>query len=82
VAYCPLSRGLLGGGIGVDTHFGPGDNRSLRPRFSEEHLPANVALSEAIGAFAGAKGVSVAQLALAWLLAQGSHVVPIPGVAE
>jgi aryl-alcohol dehydrogenase-like predicted oxidoreductase len=82
VAYCPLSRGLLGGEIGVDTRFGPGDNRSLRPRFSSEHLPANVALSEAIGAFARAKGVSVAQLALAWLLAQGPHVVPIPGIAE
>jgi aryl-alcohol dehydrogenase-like predicted oxidoreductase len=82
VAYCPLSRGLLTGAIGVDTRFGPGDNRSLRPRFSAEHLPANVSLAQAIGAFARTKGVTVAQLALAWLLAQAPDVVPIPGVAE
>ncbi len=82
VAYCPLSRGLLTGAIGVDTCFGPEDNRSLRPRFSAEHLPANVALAEALGAVAQAKGVTMAQLALAWLLAQGSDVVPIPGLAE
>lgn len=80
VAYCPLSRGLLAGGIGAEDRFASGDNRAGLPRFSPEHLGPNAALGAAVAAMARRKGTSAAQLALAWLLAQGSEIVPIPGM--
>ena len=78
VPYSPLGRGLLGGGLGVDTvptsPFRAGD-----PRFTGDHLTANLAQVTALAALAATWNVTPAQAALAWLLAQGDDVVPIPG---
>jgi aryl-alcohol dehydrogenase-like predicted oxidoreductase len=78
VPYSPLGRGMLTGSLPAGG-FAPGDFRAGDPRFSGEHLAGNLALVEAIRGIAGRHGVSPGQLALAWLLAQGPDVVPIPG---
>ncbi len=78
VAYSPLGRGLLTGALPAEP-FGPGDFRAGDPRFAGETLAANLALVDALRTKASAYGVSTGQLALAWLLAQGDDVVPIPG---
>lgn len=75
VAYSPLGRGFLTGSVTTEA-FGADDLRRRDPRFHGEHLERNLAL---VGALAGERGVTSAQLALAWLLAQGDDVVPIPG---
>lgn len=80
VAYSPLGRGLLTGTLRVPADLPPGDRRRQHPRFQTEHLARNVALVDAIAEVATGIGCSTAQLAVAWLLAQGNHVVPIPGV--
>ncbi|MFC4112398.1 aldo/keto reductase [Nonomuraea zeae] len=77
VAYSPLGRGLLGGAIRARGELGPGDWRRGNPRFQEGNLDRNVALADSVAALAGEHGLSVAQLALAWLMHQGT--VPIPG---
>ena len=77
VAWAPLSRGLLGGQILRDEDLGPSDLRRFLPRFEPENLRANGTIVARLGAIALDKGCSTAQLALAWLVAQG--VVPIPG---
>jgi aryl-alcohol dehydrogenase-like predicted oxidoreductase len=81
VAYSPLGKGMLGGGIrSVADVSKPGDMRGIfAPRFSPENLEANVALVQKLADIAGRKGVTTAQLALAWLLAQGDDIFPIPG---
>jgi aryl-alcohol dehydrogenase-like predicted oxidoreductase len=79
VCYCPLGRGLLTGAVTAGQQFASGDNRRGSPRFSTEHLDANVALAERVAEVASAKGISPAQLALAWLLSRGPDVIPIPG---
>jgi aryl-alcohol dehydrogenase-like predicted oxidoreductase len=80
VAYSPLGRGFLTGTIKKNTNLGPKDARFRRyPRFSGENIEKNEALVERVRAIAERKGVTPAQLALAWLLANGEDVVPIPG---
>jgi aryl-alcohol dehydrogenase-like predicted oxidoreductase len=79
VAYSPLGRGFLTGKIQTLDDLDAGDWRRMNPRFQGENLAKNLALAERIREIAGAKGCTPAQLALAWLLAQGRDVVPIPG---
>ncbi|MFN8147447.1 MAG: aldo/keto reductase [Candidatus Nanopelagicales bacterium] len=76
--YAPLGRGFLTGSLGQRT-FDEKDFRSGLPRFSAENLAANQALVDAVRAVADRLGATPAQVALAWVLAQGDAVVPIPG---
>ena len=77
-AYGVLSRGLISGHWTKDGAK-PGDFRGHSPRFAGDNLDHNLALVEALRAVAAAKGVSVAQAAIAWVLAQGSDIVPLVG---
>ena len=79
VGYSPLGRGLLGGAIRKPDDMTPDDWRLQSPRYQGENLAHNVALVERVEAIARAKGCTSAQLALAWALAQGEDIVPIPG---
>ena len=79
VAYAPLGRGLLTGRIKTVDDLPPNDRRRRHPRFEPGNLARNVKLVEALEAMARGQGVTAAQLALAWLLAQGDDIVPIPG---
>jgi aryl-alcohol dehydrogenase-like predicted oxidoreductase len=79
VAYGVLSRGLIGGSS-AGSFNAPGDSRSLvLPRFQGENLRKNLALLDALAAVAAEKGVTVAQLAIAWVLAQGQDIIPLVG---
>lgn len=82
VPFGPLGRGFLTGAIGAGTTFGNDDYRSKVPRFSPEALEANQALVNLLGDIARDKGVTPAQIALAWLLAQKPWIVPIPGTTK
>ena len=82
VPFSPLGRGFLTGAIGAGTTFGSDDYRSQVPRFSPEALQANQALVDLLGQIAKEKGVTPAQIALAWLLAQKPWIVPIPGTTK
>lgn len=82
VAYSPLGRGMFTGAIRSPQDLGEGDNRKALPRFSKENFPKNLVLVDRLGAMAKDKGVSPAQLALAWLLAQGDDIFPIPGTSN
>ena len=82
VAYAPLGRGLLTGKIKRVEDLPPKDRRRRHPRFSVENLARNVKLVEGLEAVARAKGATPAQIALAWLLAQGDTIVPIPGTSH
>lgn len=79
VPYSPLGRGLLSGGIESRATFGAGDFRAGDDRFAGETLDANLALVDVVRSLAADLGATPGQLALAWLLAQGDDVVPIPG---
>jgi aryl-alcohol dehydrogenase-like predicted oxidoreductase len=79
VAYSPLGRGFLTGEIRNFEDFAADDYRRLQPRFQGENFALNLALVDSIRAMAEARGVKPAQLALAWVLAQGEDIVPIPG---
>jgi aryl-alcohol dehydrogenase-like predicted oxidoreductase len=79
VAYAPLGRGLLTGDIADPAALADGDSRKRHPRYAEDNLAQNRAVAERIGEIAQSKGCKPTQLALAWLLAQGPDVVPIPG---
>ncbi len=79
VAYSPLGRGFLAGRFGSREEIEEGDFRRYGPRFSEENFKRNYALTERVRELAAEKGVTPAQLALAWVLSRGEHVVPIPG---
>ncbi len=79
VPYSPLGRGFLTGTYDQSTHIPDDDFRANLPRFSEENLAKNLSIVECIRDFASAKGCTPAQLALAWLLSRGDHIVPIPG---
>lgn len=79
VAYCPLGRGLLTGGIKSAGDFEAGDYRLNNPRFQGDNLTQNLGLVARVESLAAAKRCTPAQIALAWLLAQGSDIVPIPG---
>ncbi|HEY5349349.1 MAG TPA: aldo/keto reductase, partial [Candidatus Lustribacter sp.] len=78
VAYSPLGRGFLTGGIRSAEDFGKGDSRRNQPRFNGDNLATNLQLAAAVAAIAKRKGCSSAQLALAWLMKQDG-VIPIPG---
>ncbi|HXJ15111.1 MAG TPA: aldo/keto reductase [Candidatus Limnocylindrales bacterium] len=82
VPFSPLGRGFLTGKINEDTHFDKTDFRNTVPRFSPENRKANQAMVDLIGKFAHQKGVTPAQIALAWLLAQKPWIVPIPGTTK
>ncbi|WP_061289367.1 aldo/keto reductase [Azotobacter vinelandii] len=82
VPFSPLGKGFLTGTIGASTTFGSDDFRSTVPRFSPQALQANQALVESLGRIASDKGVTPAQVALAWLLAQKPWIVPIPGTTK
>ena len=79
VPYSPLGRGFLAGAVRSRDELPEHDWRRNDPRYSEENLPANLRIVDAIGAVADRHRVSKAQVALAWLLAQGDDIVPIPG---
>ena len=80
VAYSPLGRGFLTGAIRSQADLPEQDFRRVAaPRFSEENLAQNLELVEHVEALAAGKGVTAGQLALAWVLARGDDVVPIPG---
>jgi len=80
VPYSPLGRGFLAGGIRSLAELPANDWRHNDPRYSPENMPKNLAIVDTIAAVAARHGVSNAQIALAWLLAQGDDIVPIPGV--
>jgi aryl-alcohol dehydrogenase-like predicted oxidoreductase len=79
VPYSPLGRGFLAGKIRGTGSLAPDDFRRQNPRFAEQNLPKNLELLQRIEQMASDRGCSPAQLALAWVLAQGDDVVPIPG---
>ena len=79
VPYSPLGRGFLTGAIRSPDDFEADDYRRTSPRFQGENFAKNLALVDTVTAIAKAKGVTPAQLALAWVLAQGPDIVPIPG---
>lgn len=79
VPYSPLGRGFLSGDIRSINDLAPDDFRRTNPRFQGENFQKNLDLVEAVSAIAADKGVTPAQLALAWVLAQGDSLVPIPG---
>jgi aryl-alcohol dehydrogenase-like predicted oxidoreductase len=79
VPYSPLGRGMLTGTVRANDRFAPSDPRARNPRFEGENFAKNVAVVDRLGALASEFGVTSAQLALAWLYAQGDDIVPIPG---
>jgi aryl-alcohol dehydrogenase-like predicted oxidoreductase len=79
VPYSPLGRGFLSGAIASPDDLAPDDYRRNAPRFQGENFYKNLQLVEQVKAIATEKGVTASQLALAWLLAQGEDIVPIPG---
>ena len=82
VPFSPLGKGFLTGTIDAHTNFAKDDFRQVVPRFSEENRKANAGLVEVLGRLAGARGVTRAQIAIAWLLAQKPWIVPIPGTTK
>jgi aryl-alcohol dehydrogenase-like predicted oxidoreductase len=78
-AYGVLSRGLISGHFSSDRALAPGDFRAFAPRFQRENLDHNLALVEELRGIAEAKGASVAQVAIAWVLARGDDIVPLVG---
>ena len=82
VTYSPLGKGFLTGKIDENAKFDSSDFRSTLPRFTPEALKANQALIDLLGKIAQQKKATVAQIALAWLLAQKPWIVPIPGTTK
>ncbi len=82
VPFSPLGRGFLTGKINADTKFDSSDFRNTLPRFSEENRKANQALIDLLSLIAKEKKATNAQIALGWLLAQKSWIVPIPGTTK
>ncbi len=79
VAYSPLGRGFLTGAFKSPDDFEPGDYRRVSPRFQGENFKRNLDLVEKVKQLASESGITPGQLALAWVLAQGDDIVPIPG---
>ncbi|WP_042704642.1 aldo/keto reductase [Azospirillum sp. B506] len=79
VAYAPLGRGMLTGAVSSPDQFAENDFRRIAPRFSGNNFDRNLALVEQVKALAAQKGCTPGQVALAWLLAQGPDILPIPG---
>jgi aryl-alcohol dehydrogenase-like predicted oxidoreductase len=82
VPYSPLGRGFLTGAIDEHTTFDSSDNRNALPRFTVEARQANQALVDRLRTIGDRKGATPAQLALAWLLARATWIVPIPGTTK
>ena len=82
VPFSPLGKGFLTGAINENTKFDSTDFRNIVPRFSEENRKANQALVELLSAIAQGKKATPAQIAIGWLLAQKSWIVPIPGTTK
>ncbi|PRP86279.1 putative aldo-keto reductase (AKR13) [Planoprotostelium fungivorum] len=82
VAYSPLGRGMLSGKLRSTADLAADDFRRMIPRFSEENFPKNLALVDEISRIAEHKSVTPSQLTLAWLLAQGDDIIPIPGTTS
>jgi aryl-alcohol dehydrogenase-like predicted oxidoreductase len=82
VPFSPLGKGFLTGAINADTTFDKTDFRNVVPRFEVENRKANQQLVDVLTKIAGEKGVTNAQIALAWLLAQKPWIVPIPGTTK
>jgi aryl-alcohol dehydrogenase-like predicted oxidoreductase len=78
MAYSPLGRGFFAGAVHNTKDLTDGDGRKNHPRFQEENLERNLKLLEAFEAIAREKSATPAQLALAWLMAQGDDIIPIP----
>jgi aryl-alcohol dehydrogenase-like predicted oxidoreductase len=82
VAYSPLGRGFLGARFRSIDELAPNDWRRTNPRFQGEQFQRNLSVADTIAEIAREKGVTPAQLALAWVLAQGDDVIPIPGTSN
>jgi aryl-alcohol dehydrogenase-like predicted oxidoreductase len=82
VAYSPLGRGFLSGRLRSPADFGEGDSRRHSPQFQGANFQKNLELLERVQAIADEKRVTPAQLALAWVMAQGDDVVPLPGTTK
>ncbi|MCB9956107.1 MAG: aldo/keto reductase [Caulobacterales bacterium] len=83
VAYSPLGRGLLTGAFRSEKDFGENDYRlKMNPRFSDGALEKNLTLVDQLAKIAEAKGASLAQIALAWVLSKGDDIIPIPGTKK
>jgi len=82
VAYAPLGRSLLAGVVPDFAHLDAGDTRGRHPRFMGDNFAKNRALVERLEVVAEEKGCTPAQLAIAWLAAQGADVIPIPGTKQ
>jgi aryl-alcohol dehydrogenase-like predicted oxidoreductase len=82
VPYSPLGKGFLTGKINENTIFDKNDFRNIVPRFTPEARKANQALIDLLGKVAKRKKATTAQIALAWILAQKSWIVPIPGTRK
>ena len=80
--YSPLGKGFLTGAMSKDTKIGENDFRKILPRFTPEAMEKNQALVDLLKRIAGEKNATPAQIALAWLLAQKSWIVPIPGTTK
>ncbi len=82
VAYAPIGRGFLAGRFSDPAELADSDVRRQHPRFLGDNLRSNAGVAARLRAIADARGVTPAQLALAWLLARGDDIVPIPGTAS
>jgi aryl-alcohol dehydrogenase-like predicted oxidoreductase len=82
VAYAPIARGLISSEIADPSTLTDGDTRKRQPRYSGDNLAHNKSLVAKVEAMAKAKGCTVAQLAIAWVLAQGPDLIPIPGTKQ
>lgn len=82
IAYSPLGRGFLTGAIQSMDNLADNDWRRSNPRFEEESLQANMAIVDTVKAVAEEKGATPAQIAIAWVLAEAPHIVPIPGTRK
>jgi aryl-alcohol dehydrogenase-like predicted oxidoreductase len=79
VPYSPLGRGMLTGTVRTNDGFAPSDPRAHNPRFEGDNFAQNIAVVDRLAALAAELGVTAAQLALAWVYAQGDDIIPIPG---
>lgn len=83
VPYSPLNRGFLTGAINEYTSFNSGnDNRNILPRFTPEAIRANLKIVEELNRFGRTRGITIAQVALGWLLQKAPFIVPIPGTTK
>ena len=82
VCYSPLGRGLLTGQLKSPDDFTEGDIRRFLPRFTAENFPRNLEIVDILKRIARGKGIDMSTLTLAWLLFQGSDIIPIPGTTK